>query len=153
MNNEYHFTTRWRFEAPPERIFEVLAQPLEFPRWWGSVYLRAERIGDAKVRFVTKGKLPYTLRWDSEAIASRPPGYLEIRATGDFEGRGIWVLEREGSYTHVAFDWKLTAQKPLLRYFSFLLKPVFQWNHRWAMEQGKRGMERELERGAIVSRT
>ena len=144
MNNQYHFITRWRFEAPPERIFELIRKPLEFPRWWGSVYLKAERVADAKVRFQTKGRLPYTLCWDSETIESRPPEYLAVRATGDFDGRGLWTLERDGAFTNVVFDWKLTAEKPLLRYLSFVLKPLFAWNHRWAMEQGRAGMEGEL---------
>ena len=118
-------------EDPPEAIFELIRKPLEFPRWWGSVYLKAERVGESRVRFQTKGKLPYTLLWDSETIESRPPESLTVRATGDLDGRGIWTLGKHGASTDVTFDWKLTAEKPLLRYLSFLLRPLFAWNHRW----------------------
>lgn len=151
MINRYHFITHWRFEAPPERIFELIRKPLEFPRWWGSVYLQVDQTEPggkddegARVSLHTKGRLPYTLRWNSEVTACRPPEYLALRATGDFEGRGIWTLQRDGGYTDVTFDWELTAEKPLLRCSSFLLKPLFGWNHRWAMEQGRVGLEREL---------
>jgi uncharacterized protein YndB with AHSA1/START domain len=148
VNNQYHFITQWRIKAPPEQIFDLIQKPLEFPRWWGSVYLQVELEKEGRVRFVTKGKLPYHLRWTSETITSRPPEYLAIKAAGDFDGRGIWTLAHDGDHTAVTFDWQLTAEKPLLRFLSFLLKPLFSWNHRWAMEQGRRGLEKEIIRSA-----
>jgi hypothetical protein len=47
---------------------------------------------------------------------------------------------------HVTFDWSIRAEKPLLQYLSFLLKHVFEANHRWAMAQGERCLKRELSR-------
>jgi hypothetical protein len=41
----------------------------------------------------------------------------------------------------------LAADKPLLRYLSFALRPAFEANHRWAIEQGLRSLELELARG------
>ena len=144
MNNQYHFVTQWRIAAPPDRIFDLIQKPLDFPKWWGSVYLAAEPEPGDRIRFVTKGKLPYRLRWSSEMIDSHPPKRLAIKATGDFDGRGIWTLEPNGDCTLVKFDWRLTAEKPLLRFWSFLLKPIFEWNHRWAMEQGRSALEKQL---------
>ena len=37
---------------------------------------------------------------------------------------------------NITFDWKIRADKTLLRLLSFLLKPVFAANHRWAMAKG-----------------
>lgn len=92
-----------------------------------------------RFRLHTKALLPYTLDWESCAIESRPPNRLAIRATSDLNGRGIWTIRQKGNFTEVEFDWKLTAEKPLMRYLSFFLKPVFSANHRWAM---RRGLER-----------
>jgi hypothetical protein len=95
VNNQYHFPTRWRLRAAPEGIFGLIQKPLDFPRWWGSVYLRVglaageERSLGVRFLFLTKGKLPYRLRWTSETTESHPPEYLALRATGDFNGRGI----------------------------------------------------------------
>jgi hypothetical protein len=47
---------------------------------------------------------------------------------------------------NVTYDWRVKAEKPLLRYISFLLKPVFAANHRWAMRQGEQSLQRELAR-------
>jgi hypothetical protein len=46
----------------------------------------------------------------------------------------------------ILFDWRLDANKPLIRYLSFLLKPIFAANHRWAMARGEEGLRSELAR-------
>lgn len=152
-SNEYHFITRWRVRGTADEMYDLISHPLDYPRWWPSVYLQTEEIspGDEsgvgrRIRLHTKGWLPYTLRWESCSTESARPSRLAIRATGDFDGRGIWTLEQDGQFVNVAFDWKLTADKPLLRRLSFLLKPVFSANHRWAMARGGASIELELAR-------
>ena len=151
MRNDYHFVTHWRVAGGIEQVYDLIANPVEYPRWWSSVYLETEELarGDEggagrRFRLHTKGFLPYTLRWESCAIEARRPHRLEIRATGDFNSRGIWTLRQNGGFVEVDFDWKLTAEKPLIRYLSFLLKPLFSANHRWAMAKGQEGLIREL---------
>ena len=153
MTNSYQFITRWRFEATAAQVFGLISKPQEFPRWWGSVYLKAEQIapGDEKgagrvVRFVTKGFLPYRLRWDSQTVDVVRPLRIVVRAAGDFAGEGVWTFEEQGAFTNVIFDWRVDAEKPLLKNLSWLFKPLFKANHRWAMEQGRQGLVRELAR-------
>src|SRR2546421_12866825 len=153
--HEYHFVTEWELEAPIEQVFSVIENGSEFPRWWPEVYLdakaekkgRPDRIGD-KLHLHTRGWLPYTLQWTAEVVEMAPPSRLEISATGDFVGRGIWNLSQFGSKTHVRFDWHILAEKPLLRYLSFIAKPIFSWNHQWAMERGYKRICQELKRRA-----
>ena len=45
---------------------------------------------------------------------------------------------------NLTYDWKIRADKPLLRYLSFLLKPIFAANHRWAMTKGEKSLKLEL---------
>lgn len=144
--NRYHFITRWRFKAAAEDVYAILSEPTEYPRWWPSVYLAVREIAPGRVRMVTRGWLPYRLRWEAQTDGIRPPELLGIQASGDFDGHGVWSILQDGEFTDVTFDWKLIAQKPLLRYLSFLLRPAFEANHRWAMEQGRRSLELELAR-------
>jgi len=153
MLNEYHFVTRWRVDGSAEEVYDIIHDPVQYPRWWPAVYLDCFEVssGDAaglqkSVRFHTKGWLPYTLRWESTAVRTERPNLLEIRATGDFDGRGIWTFSQDGDFTDVSFYWQLRADKPLLRYLSPGLKPLFAANHRWAMEQGERSLKLELMR-------
>lgn len=153
MTNDYRFVTRWCFTATAGEVFAIVSDALEYPRWWPSVYLEVRKLEQGasdglgrKLALHTRGWLPYTLRWNAETVEVARPHRLVVRATGDFEGRGIWTLEEDGPFVSVVFDWKLSAEKPLLRNLSFLLKPAFAANHRWAMEQGRLGVELELAR-------
>jgi hypothetical protein len=55
-----------------------------------------------------------------------------------------WSFTEHGRDLRILFDWRLRAEKPLLKSLSFLLKPLFRWNHRWAMARGEEGLRREL---------
>ena len=145
-HSQYHFITRWRVKASAEEVFDILSQPLEYPRWWPSVYLDVTRIDSGSVLLHTRGRLPYTLHWTSHTTANQPPHLIAIEATGDLTGRGIWSLVPDGAFTDITFDWKVTPYKPLIRRLTFLLRPAFEANHRWAMEQGLRSLELELLR-------
>jgi uncharacterized protein YndB with AHSA1/START domain len=151
MTNDYHFITHWKVEASAEEVYDLISDPLGYPRWWKSVYLQTEELerGDEsgvgrRFRMHTKGFLPYTLRWESCTIEAKPSQRLQIRASGDFDGRGIWTIKQNGRLVEVQFDWKLAAEKPLIRYLSFLFKPLFSANHRWAMARGQEGLVEEL---------
>src|SRR5262249_2692487 len=126
---------------------------LALVRWWPSVYLdvRELRAPDAhgvgrRVRLRTKGWLPYTLAWEFEVVESRHPHGFTIVANGDFEGVGVWTFEQIGQCVDITYDGRTRAEKPLLRNFSFALKPIFEANHRWAMARGEESLVLELAR-------
>ena len=151
--NEYHFITCWRAEGSADEVYDLIRDPLDLPRWWPSVYLSVTEIsaGDEqgigrRVRLHTKGWLPYTLDWESCSTEAVRPRRLALRATGDFEGRGLWNFEQDGRIVNITFDWQLTADKPLLKHLSFVFKPLFSANHRWAMKQGEKSLKLELQR-------
>ncbi|MGA9768534.1 MAG: polyketide cyclase [Blastocatellia bacterium] len=152
-SNDYHFITDWRVEGAINEVADILKDAAKLPRWWPSVYLDVKVLepGDKDgigkvVSLYTKGWLPYTLRWDFRVTESRYPYGFSLEAWGDFDGRGIWTLAQDGSFVNITYDWKLRADKPLLKAFSFLLKPIFSANHRWAMAKGEESLRLELAR-------
>ena len=150
----YHFVTRWRVKAPREEVFAVLTDSESLTRWWPSVYRRVQPIGPPpgpdgvgkRLLLDTQGWLPYRLRWELRVVEHDRPSRLALEASGDFVGSGVWTLAQDGDATELQYEWAIRAQKPLLRYLSFLLKPVFALNHRWAMARGLESLEIELER-------
>ena len=56
------------------------------------------------------------------------------------------MFEQDGPEVVITYDWQVSAAKPLLRRLSWLLKPVFSANHRWAMERGEESLRLELRR-------
>jgi hypothetical protein len=158
VSNQYAFVTRWRVAGTCGEVADVLSDPLELPRWWPSVYLHVEerRPPDAaglgrRVRLRTKGWLPYTLTWEFELVENRYPHGFSLAASGDFDGRGVWTIEQDGAFVDISYDWRLRAEKPLLRNLSFIMKPVFEANHRWAMAQGEQSLKLELARRRATS--
>lgn len=153
--NEYHFVTEWRFtETTIEELSEILADAPALARWWPSVYLKVDVLdpGDSAtgvgkhVSLFTKGWLPYTLKWSFRVTEARPPHGFSLEATGDFEGKGVWSFVQEGANARVTYDWRIRAEKPLLKTLSFALKPVFGANHEWAMARGEESLRLELAR-------
>jgi hypothetical protein len=151
--NEYHLTTDWRFAGTIEEVSDLLSGTKAMARWWrGFVIDLEERApGDARgvgkvVVLHVKGWLPYELRWSFRVTESHAPHGFSIVAWGDLNGRGTWMLAQDGPDVTVHYDWRITADRPLLRYGSLILKPLFASNHRWAMDRGAEGIRLELAR-------
>ncbi len=147
--SEYHFVTTWRVGATPEEVYRILDEPTELPRWWPAVYLDVKEVEapTGKVyHLFTKGWLPYTLRWQFRRTEKVPYSRMALEAWGDFVGWGVWTFTADGPTTEAVYDWRIRAEKPLLRYLSFLMKPIFAANHRWAMAKGEESLKLELAR-------
>ena len=150
----YAFLTHWRVNATAEEVFDVLADPLALPHWWPSVYLEVKELkpGDPITRvgrvidLYTKGWLPYTLRWNFTVTESKRPTGFTLVAHGDFEGTGVWTIAQVDGQTEATYDWRIAAEKPLLRYGSLVFRQIFAANHRWAMARGEESLKLELRR-------
>lgn len=154
--SEYHFITNWRMQASCDEIYSILENAEDLVRWWPSVYLDVKTtkkgapggIGK-EVELHTKGWLPYTLRWQFRVTQAERPTGFSLEAWGDFVGRGIWTFRTAADdprFCEINYDWKIAAEKPLLKKLTWLLRPIFSANHDWAMRQGERSLTRELAR-------
>ena len=151
--SDYHFISRWRVEGTCEEVADIIGDVESLPRWWPAVYLdvRVVEPGGGHgvgqvVSAYTKGWLPYTLRWQFRIAESRYPYGSTIEALGDLDGSGVWTFTRDGGFVDVTYDWRIRARKPLISALSFLLKPLFAFNHCWAMARGEESLRLELQR-------
>ncbi len=152
MGAEYQFVDTWFVPgASPEEVYDVIGDPPSYPRWWGRVFLEAT--GDAgpprpgqRASVVTKGFLPYKLRYQSEMVETERPRRLRMVVSGDFGGGGEWTIEPVEGGTQAQLDWRPVVEKPLVRNLTPLLRPLFRKNHFWAMDRGQEGILAEVER-------
>jgi uncharacterized protein YndB with AHSA1/START domain/mannose-6-phosphate isomerase-like protein (cupin superfamily) len=151
---EYRFVDEWVVRAPREAVFAALSDARSYPEWWRPVYLAVESGGAPAVgtrsRQHFKGRLPYHLRTESTITRYEPPHVLAAEVEGDLRGHGVWTLTPAPGGTHVRFDWRVHADRPLLRLLSPLLRPAFRANHHWAIARAREGLEpysRGLARG------
>jgi quercetin dioxygenase-like cupin family protein/uncharacterized protein YndB with AHSA1/START domain len=148
----YVFVDEWDVDAPIEAVFEAIADSRTYPDWWGAVYIDVDADGPPEPRAVSrqhfKGRLPYHLRTVAKVVSMDAPHRIEGTVEGDLSGRGVWTLTERGSGTHVHFDWRVHADKPLLRILTPVLKPLFRWNHNWAIARAMEGLEPWVRRRA-----
>lgn len=141
----YVFLDEWDVDAPIEVVFDALADARTYPEWWKPVYIAADADGPPAVgvssRQRFKGRLPYRLKTRSTIVRMEPPHEIEAEVVGDLSGTGIWMLTEKDGGTHVAFDWRVNADRPLLRNLTPLLRPLFRWNHDWAVARAMEGLE------------
>jgi Polyketide cyclase / dehydrase and lipid transport len=150
---EYRFISRWKVLGSPDEVAAILRDGADLPRWWPAVYLAAEESAPGgadgvgrRVRLHTKGWLPYTLRWELTVTESRGAAGFSVSAAGDLAGEGRWIFTPVGAWTLVEYDWRVRAEKPLLKILSPVFRPILAWNHRWAMRVGEESLRRELAR-------
>jgi uncharacterized protein YndB with AHSA1/START domain/mannose-6-phosphate isomerase-like protein (cupin superfamily) len=144
-DGEYVFVDEWDVDAPIEAVFDALADATTYPDWWKPVYIDVEAEGEPRVGQVSrqhfKGRLPYHLHTSSEITRLERPTAVGADVTGDLAGRGLWTLTAANGGTHVRFDWRVLADRPLLRTLTPVLRPVFRWNHNWAIARAMEGLE------------
>jgi uncharacterized protein YndB with AHSA1/START domain len=143
---EYVFIDEWDVRAPVEEVFDALADARTYPAWWRPVYLAVDADGPPEIgrasRQHFKGRLPYTLKTTSTIVRLDRPRVVEAEVEGDLSGRGIWTLtEPEEGLVHVRFDWRVNADRPFIRYLTPVLRPLFRWNHDWAIARAMEGLE------------
>ncbi len=97
-----------------------------------------------RARVKARGFLPYTLLMTLEATVLEPGKVVEVRTYGDLEGVWRATLSGEGDGTRVDIIEEVMARKPLIRFLSPLLKPVFAWNHYWTTPRGEAGLRAYL---------
>ena len=142
---EYVFVDEWDVAAPREAVFGAIADARSYPTWWKPVYLGVQADGEPAIgqqsRQHFKGRLPYHLRTRSVITRLEPPHVIGADVDGDLRGTGLWTLTEIDGGTHVRFDWRVHADRPLLRVLTPVLRRALRWNHAWAIARAREGLE------------
>lgn len=153
----FRIPTLWRVRGRIEDVAAILAEPEQFPRWWGDVYLSVKTLapGDANsigqtVAIYSKGWLLYRLNWQGTLVENHMPSTWTLEATGDLVGRGVWTLTQNGDIAEIAYDWSVRSDRPLFRVLAPLFRSLMISNHVWAMAKGEAGLQAELDRRAAA---
>lgn len=153
--SSYHFITKWVVEAECAEVYRLLEEVEPLDEWWPSVYLDVKVLEKGQpggvgkvVGLHTKGWLPYTLRWKFRVTETDFPNGFALEALGDFVGKGVWTFRQteQSSLCEIIYDWQISAEKPVLKYLTWLLRPLFSFNHHWAMRRGEESLKLELRR-------
>ena len=138
--------SEWDIDAPISELLPVLSDPRCLADWWHRVFMHIEELcpGDESrrgmiVKCHTKGFLPYALQFVAR-VEARDGHTILFRMSGDFDGQAKLVAQELSGVTRIFVEWIFELRHPRLRYLSSLLRPIFVWNHYWAMRQGHKGL-------------
>jgi quercetin dioxygenase-like cupin family protein/uncharacterized protein YndB with AHSA1/START domain len=141
----YVFIDEWDVAAPPEAVFDAIADGRSYPEWWRPVYIDVTADGPAEVGAESsqhfKGRLPYHLHTRSVITELDAPHTLTVDVSGDLRGRGTWTLTAPERGTRVRFEWQVHADRALLRVLTPVLRPLLRFNHNWAIARAMEGLE------------
>ncbi|WP_274628586.1 SRPBCC family protein [Arvimicrobium flavum] len=151
-SNVFRFDEVWRIpEAAPGEVWDVLSDAALLPEWWGDVYREVTPLNDlgkgqvgARSKARARGALPYELNFIIEAAELEPGRKVVVKTYGDFDGLWTANLFPENGGTRVELTWQVIVERPILKFFSPLLRPAFAWNHRWTTPRGEAGLRRYL---------
>lgn len=142
----YRFVTTWNVKAPIEQVWDAL-QCMSV--WWPGMILARnltpgrEGVGSRYER-ITRGLLPYRLRYDLTITRHEPPHTSAYDSDGDLVGEGAYTLTQDGNRTEVVFTWNVATKSKWMNLLAPLLKPLFAWNHHYVMRSGERGLQQYL---------
>jgi hypothetical protein len=151
--NSYHFVSQWHVAGTLEEVSSILDDASSLSSWWGSVYSDVRLVdagapdGIGKVfSLIGKGWLPYKLHLSFRKTEDHRPNGFTVAVSGDLNGTGAWRFVQDGPDVLVTFDWIVSADKAILRWFSPVFRPLFASNHRWTMRRGEESLRLELLR-------
>jgi hypothetical protein len=150
MQEKYSFITKWQIKAPVKDVWDAIYNSLEWPQWWKGVIASHElEKGDNRgingIREYTwKSALPYKLKFKSKLLEREDNKRLYGVAFGELEGEGTWYFYHKDGITHLQYDWHVFTNKKWMNTFSFILKPLFKYNHDVVMKWGAKGLAKKL---------
>jgi hypothetical protein len=139
---EYHFVSRWRIQAPIERVWEEIFHAERWPSWWKYVDRvdelergAADGVG-RRQHLLFRTRLPYKVGFEVRATRVQPPLTLEADATGELEGTGRWMLTPDDGGTLVRYNWDVRTTRWWMNLLAPVARPAFRWNHDELMREG-----------------
>jgi uncharacterized protein YndB with AHSA1/START domain len=143
----FHLDRTFVFDRPPDVVWDALANPRDYPRWWS--WLRevdADGLTEGTTaRCLIRAPVPFTLRLQLRVDRVMPGRRVEVTAAGDLEGTGALALDAHPSGTEARLTWELEPHQRLLRAAGLLSRPLLQWGQDWVVATGAK----QFKRGAL----
>lgn len=145
------FRGSYRFDAPPEALWEALGRTDLYSSWWRWMR-RVEVAGrvperGSEVTFAVLAPIPYRLRMGVLVTEAEHPRVIEARIDGDLTGGGRLHLHRSRNGTTVDVAWDVEVARRSLRAAIHVARPLLVRAQHWAVGVALRGFRRYLAEG------
>lgn len=148
----YRFRSSWHVPGTREQVWQAVMTPEDWAWWWPAV-ADTELLdrGDADgvgriVTYLVRAPLGYRLVVRTVVVRSVPPTLVEVRVSGNLQGRGRWTLRKTATGVEVDQLWEVAPTRPWMRVLDPLARPAFRFSHDLAARRGGAGLARWMER-------
>ena len=142
---------RYRFEATPEEMWDVIGRLDRFEGWWGwlsSFSVRGDGLAPGSVlEGVVSPPVPYRMRVTVTIERCVAPHELDALVGGDLRGPARLRLDPDGDGTVARTWWELEMMQWPMRAACRVAKPMLRFAHDRVVDMTVAGFRRQLIRG------
>lgn len=142
----FDLRSEWTLAAPIDRVWTLVADSPQYPRWWPG-FERADRRPGGVVACRVRSDFGLALAFTQHDFTADPPHRQGFRADGDLVGRGTWELAPRGdAVTVVTMRWQVDLGPRWLRLLARVpaVARLMARSHHRVMNHGRRALERLL---------
>jgi len=150
MNKQYFFISRWEIEADSQDVWKLIYESEKWPAWWKSVKCvdeihKGDNNGVGSIRrYKIRSPMLYTLSFDLLLTHMQHNKLLRGDVSGELQGIGSWHFKQNAEICVVECRWQVTTKILWMNALSWLLKPVFKYNHVLVMKTGAKSLAKAL---------
>lgn len=151
MPETKRYAYRWELGAPVDEVSAVLAELVDFARWWPSSWLEATEVATGAasglgrvVAVRSRGRSPEVFEWAARCVSSEVAAWT-WQLFGDLEGTLRIEARAEGQRTVAEVVWEVAVERAELR-GSLFGATVFAVDLGWMMARGEEALRIELAR-------
>ncbi|PZD72858.1 hypothetical protein C1752_03372 [Acaryochloris thomasi RCC1774] len=148
---QYRFVTQWFFHAPIEQVWERIIDSEHWYQWiqdFRGVTVKTHPVSSEKVFEINyRGDLPYSFNFTLMPILIDAPHRMELKASGELEGTGCWILVEEDDGTAVTYIWNVGVSNPMFSLLTRLpwVKALTENNHNATMARAEVALRQLLK--------
>lgn len=147
---QYAFISQWLVDAPVQPVWESIYESEQWPLWWKGVIqvtetLKGDENGIGSIRqYKMRSPMLYTLSFNIHLTERVDYVKLVGDASGELKGTGAWYFEERKTKTLVQCHWHVSTTIRWMNAFSYLLRPLFEYNHAAVMRNGAISLAKKL---------
>lgn len=125
---------------------------MQWFNWWrGMLSVTEIEAGDDtglhnKRKYICQSLIPYKLCFTLHVVKVNEHAFIGGLADGELKGTGdmYFSFDETTNCTTVKCEWHVYTAVKWMNALSFILKPVFVYNHNYLMKQGAKGLAKKL---------
>ncbi|HOP62545.1 MAG TPA: hypothetical protein PK906_04185 [Spirochaetota bacterium] len=148
----YTFESRYIINTTPEILWEIMTDVESWPEKL-KYFRKVSIVGIEKnlkigtlIHCRVRGIIPYTFNFQTEIIKINQCRELEVKSSGDLNGKGRWTINRDENRTVSTFSWDVTTENFFLKTIETLPfgRKLLSFSHNFIMNSGYRSLVRLL---------